>query len=70
MHDLPDPPQERPTLTAPQAYQVRRATRVLAAARIADLAQLTLDPAESIIMIEGLRGALDDTLRLIEERYD
>ncbi|MFD4740640.1 hypothetical protein ACFWNQ_25230 [Streptomyces virginiae] len=68
MHDLPDKPQERPTLTAPQSHLVRRASRVLAAARLADLAQL--DSAESIIMIERLRSALDDTLRVIASTHD
>ncbi|MFI8360691.1 hypothetical protein ACIGD1_11085 [Streptomyces sp. NPDC085612] len=44
------------------------AIRTLAASRVADLAALT--PAACIVMIESLRSALDDSLRMIGELSD
>ncbi|MFD8577126.1 hypothetical protein ACFV1H_17570 [Streptomyces virginiae] len=41
---------------------------MLAASRVADLAALT--PAAGIVMIESLRSALDDSLRMIGELSD
>lgn len=55
----------RPTLTRPQQRRIDSAGRALSAARIADLA--ALDAASLILMVESLRGALDDSLTVIRE---
>ncbi|MFD5509090.1 hypothetical protein ACFWIB_15115 [Streptomyces sp. NPDC127051] len=65
MHEMPDPEPPRPTLSRTQRTRVTAATRTLASSRIADLA--TLDAAAAILMIEGLRSSLDDTVQLIGE---
>lgn len=63
MHELPDPPSA--TLSPIQRHRRDSAARTLAASRIANLA--TLDAAGSIMLIENLRAALDETLRLLDE---
>lgn len=63
MHELPDPPPA--TLCPAQRRRRDTAARTLAASRLANLA--TLDAAGSIMLIENLRAALDDTLRLLDE---
>ncbi|MFJ1865566.1 hypothetical protein ACIOD1_13125 [Streptomyces sp. NPDC088097] len=62
MHDLPDP--HRARLDPTERMRRDNAARTLAASRITDLA--ALGAAGSILMIEALRSALDDTLRLLE----
>lgn len=68
MHEMPDPKPPRPILSAAQRDRTAAAIRALASSRIADLA--TLDAAAAILMIESLRGALDDTLQLLGECID
>ncbi|MFF4369607.1 hypothetical protein [Streptomyces sp. NPDC001594] len=65
MHEKLDPEPSRTALTLTQRARVGSANRVLASSRIADLA--ALDGAASILMIESLRSALDDALRLLDE---
>ncbi|MFI8278507.1 hypothetical protein ACIGBH_27275 [Streptomyces sp. NPDC085929] len=65
MHDLPD---IRARLSPSQQLRHDADTQILARTRVADLAALT--PASSICMIESLRSALDDALRLIGELID
>lgn len=45
--------------------RVEMATRDLEEARQADLA--SMDPAVLVLMVERLRGSLDDVLRLVSE---
>ncbi|MFF6940489.1 hypothetical protein [Streptomyces lavendulae] len=61
---------DRPRATLDPTQRLRRdsAARTLAASRIADLAALTA--ADSIVMIEVLRSALDDTLLVLAECSD
>ncbi|MEW1638676.1 hypothetical protein AB0469_32030 [Streptomyces sp. NPDC093801] len=65
MHDEPDPEPPRAPLSLTQRARADAASRALASSRIADLA--ALDGAASILMIERLRSALDDALRLLNE---
>lgn len=60
---MPDPPSA--TLSPPQLLRRDSAARTLAQSRIANLA--TLDAAGSIMLIENLRAALDEALRLLDE---
>lgn len=64
MTEPANPTQGRP-LTPLQISRVDFAQRDLEAACAAELADL--DPAELILVIERLRGRLDDTLALISE---
>lgn len=57
----------RPQLDARQRARVSFARRDLNEARAADLADMS--PAALILMIERLRGGLDDMLRLIDETH-
>lgn len=66
MHEMPD--SRRLQLSATQQQRHDSAIRTLAASRVADLAALT--PAACIVMIESLRSALDDSLRLIGDLAD
>lgn len=56
---------QRQQLSGPQMTRVRLAKDDLTAAREADLAPM--EPAALILLVERLRGALDDTLRLVDE---
>lgn len=55
----------RPRLSGPQRTRLRLAQKDLIAAREADLA--LMQPAALVLLVERLRGALDDALRLAAE---
>jgi hypothetical protein len=59
----PDP--ERPRHSRPQLTRLELAGHDLAQAREADLA--AMDPATLILLVERLRGTLDDVVRLVDE---
>jgi hypothetical protein len=63
VHELPDPPRAR--ISAAQCRRRHAAARTLAASRMTDLA--ALDAASSIKLIEELRAALDEVLRILDE---
>lgn len=63
-HDEPADP-ARPRLTRPQLTRLDLAQRDLSAARTTDLAEL--EAASLILLVERLRGTLDDVVRLVEE---
>lgn len=63
---MPDP--SRAVLGPSQRRRREAAARTLAASRLANLP--TLDAAGSIMLIEELRAALDDTLLLLGECSD
>lgn len=62
------PASMRATLGPGQRLRRNSAARSLAASRIADLA--ALDDAGAIMMIEDLRSALHETLRVLNEIAD
>jgi hypothetical protein len=64
MTEQPDPNQGR-ALAAPQETRRAFARHTLDEARSAELA--TLEPHRLILLIERLRGGLDDMLRLVDE---
>lgn len=64
MSEQPDPTQRRP-LTNEQTARLDFARRDLETARAEDLAQLG-KPA-LILIVERLRGRLDDTIQLVDE---
>jgi hypothetical protein len=64
MTEQPDPAQGRP-LTPTQASRVDFARQGLEEARGAELA--TLEGHRLILLIERLRGSLDDMLHLVDE---
>lgn len=64
MTEQPSPTSGRP-LTPMQATRIDFARRDLASARTEDLARLP--PADLILIIERLRGRLDDTLQVVDE---
>jgi hypothetical protein len=64
MTEQPDPTQGR-ALTPTQATRIDFARRDLESARAEDLARLP--PADLILIIERLRGRLDDTLHVVDE---
>ncbi|MGW3023228.1 hypothetical protein [Streptomyces sp. NPDC001221] len=65
MTDAPQPTPELPPLTGLQASRLDFARRDLEYARAEDLAQL--DDAGLILLVEKLRGRLDDILDLVNE---
>lgn len=65
MPPLPDPALPRPRLTRDQLTRLSLIDSDLNQARIADLAEL--DPAALILLVERLRGSLDDAVHLIGE---
>lgn len=52
-------------LSRPQRTRLDLAAEDLARARRTDLA--TLDPASLVLLVERLRGSLDDVVRLVDE---
>lgn len=63
-HNEPADP-TRPRLDRQQLTRLALARRDLNEAREADLA--ALESAAMVLLVERLRGALDDTMRLIDE---
>lgn len=61
-------PRARPTLDRSQRGRFAFACHDLGQARAADLA--SLDPAGLIMLVERLRGGLDDMVRLIAETHE
>jgi hypothetical protein len=62
------PSNPRATLTAEQATRVGFARRDLESFKTTNLAQL--EPAALILIIERLRGRLDDVLHVIDETHE
>lgn len=65
---MPDVQQPRPTLTAAQRTRIDLARKDLDAARAEDLAALS--GASLILLVERLRGRLDDVLLICDELHD
>lgn len=66
MHLHDDPADRtRPRLSRPQLTRLNIAQRDLAEARAADL--VGMESAALILLIERLRGTLDDAVRLVDE---
>lgn len=65
---VPDTPSTRPTLTAEQRARRDFAHLDLDEARTTDLA--AIGEASLILLVEQLRGRLDDVLRLVDETHD
>lgn len=63
---VPKPP--RPPLTGAQQTRLAMAEQDAATARKADL--VAMDPASLVILVEHLRGTLDDLVRLVDEIAD
>ncbi|MBT2401140.1 hypothetical protein [Streptomyces sp. ISL-100] len=66
--DSPPPRPARPTLDRSQRGRLDYVRNHLQEARSVDLA--SLDPAALIMLVERLRGGLDDMVRLITETHD
>lgn len=66
-HSVPDTSPARPTLTAEQRARRDFAHLDLDEARTTDLA--AIGEASLIMLVEKLRGRLDDALRLIDETH-